>query len=261
MTPCGRARALLVPLAVLAGALIMLACGDGASAGKPAPAAIATAESLSRPAEITAPLSTTPEKDDAGKTPIALVARIFGSGATGVILAHERPADQTSWFAFATQLAAGGEFTVLTFNFRGYGESTGEKSFDRIDTDLMAAYVYARDNLKLKKIFLVGASTGGTASLVVAAEVPVAGVVSISAPQQFETMDALAAVPDIDAPKLFITSKDDVPAERSLEDLVDAADEPKDQEIYDGNANGTDLFAGPHAAELERRLSDFLRQH
>ena len=58
----------------------------------------------------------------------------------------------------------------------------------------------------------------------------------------------------------FITSKDDVPAERSERDMVDAASEPKDEQVYDGDANGTDLFAGPHAAELEQRLIEFLER-
>jgi pimeloyl-ACP methyl ester carboxylesterase len=251
------ALTLLAAVALAAG----IACGDGTTAAKPSPAAIETAESASRPATIDAPISTTPEKGDDDETPIALDARIFGAGPTGVILAHERPADQTSWFPFAQKLAASGGFTVMTFDFRGYGDSTGEKTFDRIDTDLAAAYAYMHDTLHLSKIFLVGASMGGTASLLVASRVPVAGVVSISSPAQFELLDALATVGEIKAAKLFITSKDDVPAERSQHDLLEAAVEPKDAEVYDGDAHGTDLFAGPHEAEIERRVTAFLTSH
>lgn len=257
--PSRRALALLAALLVAAGSMFVQACGDDSDPPKlPAPGAVATAESASRPATFAAPISTTPESGDGDETPIALDARIFGSGPTGVILAHQRPADQTSWFPFAAQLAATGNYTVLTFNFRGFGESTGEKAFDRIDTDLMAAYVYMRDTLRITRIFLIGASIGGTASLVVAARVPVAGVVSISAPAQFESLNAVETIGQIRGPKLFISSQRDVPAERSQRELFDAATEPKDQQLYQGDAHGTDLFAGPYGPELERRLLDFL---
>ncbi|MDP9237153.1 MAG: alpha/beta hydrolase [Chloroflexota bacterium] len=244
---------------LLLGALsLTLGCGDGATAKQPPEQSIETAESVSRSATIPAPFNTTPTNDDTDETSIALNARIFGAGPTGVILAHGRPADQTSWFPFATKLAAAGGFTVMTFDFRGYGDSTGDKAFDRSDTDLMAAYDYMRQTLGVSRIFLVGASTAGTAAFVVAARVPVAGVISISSPAQFESLDALGAVSQINAPKLFITSKGDVPAERSERDLLDAASEPKDEQVYEGNANGTDLFAGPHADELDQRLLEFL---
>jgi pimeloyl-ACP methyl ester carboxylesterase len=243
--------------AVLATALPLLGCGD-ASSPKPPPDTIETAKAASRPASIEAPFSATPEKGGNPQGAITLDARVFGSGATGVILAHMRPADQTAWFPFATKLAGTGQFTVLTFDFRGFGASTGDKAFDQLDTDLAAAYDYMRNTLKLDRIFLVGASMGGTASLVLGARKTVAGVVSISSPAQFETLDALAAEPEIVVPQLFVTSEDDVPAQRSQEELVEAAGRPVDQQVYDGNAHGTDLPEGPHAAELEQRLIDFL---
>ena len=180
------------------------------------------------------------------------------TGETGVILAHMRPADQSSWYPFATELAATGDFTALTFDFRGYGESTGEQNFDRVDTDLQAAYEYMRDTLGLERIFLVGASMGGTASLVIAARNPVEGVVSISSPAQFPPLDALEDVDDIGEPKLFITAKDDVPAYRSQEELWELAHEPKQQQIYEGDAHGTALFDSPEASSMTAQLISFL---
>jgi pimeloyl-ACP methyl ester carboxylesterase len=166
-----------------------------------------------------------------------------------------------AWFPFATKLAATGQFTVLTFDFRGFGASTGDKAFDSLDTDLAAAYGYMRRSLNLDKIFLVGASMGGTASLVIGARERVAGVVSISSPAQFEALDALSAEPDIKVPQLFVTSEGDVPAQRSQEQLVEAASRTVEQQVYDGNAHGTDLLEGPHGAELEERLIAFLSAH
>ena len=39
------------------------------------------------------------------------------------------------------------------------------------------------------------------------------------------------------------------------------AQQPKDQAIYDGNAHGTDLLQGPHAAAVEQKITDFLAQY
>ncbi len=69
---------------------------------------------------------------------VVLGGHLFGTGSKGVILAHMYPADQTSWYATAEKLAAQG-YLVLTFDFRGYGESEGDKQIDRIDRDVMAA--------------------------------------------------------------------------------------------------------------------------
>jgi pimeloyl-ACP methyl ester carboxylesterase len=237
--------------------LILASCGDPTSS-TPSPEVVATAEAQARMVSFVAQYSTTPEKEDDEKDPIVLDARVFGSGPTGVILAHMRPADQSSWYPFATELAESGEFTVLTFDFRGYGDSTGEKQFDRIDTDLEAAYEYMRDDLGVDRIYLVGASMGGTASLVVAARVAVEGIVSISSPGEFLPLDARQTVDDIRARKLFITAEDDVPAFRSQQEFWDAAREPKVQHIYDGDEHGTALLDGPHALDLRARLLAFL---
>ena len=260
MSAISRARACSALLIALLAALFAVACAEDTGA-KPSADAIETADSASREVHIDSASGTAPGDGGVAGTPVSLDAHVFGAGPTGVILAHMRPADQTSWFPFATRLAGSGDFTVLTFDFRGFGASGGDKAFDRMDADLASAYTYMRDTLRIGKVFLVGASIGGTASLVVGARVTVAGVVSISSPAQFENMDALGATPRIAAPTLFIASRDDVSALRSLDELVAAALGPKDQQVYDGNAHGTDLFESPHASELEQRLIDFLTRN
>lgn len=256
-------RWLLGFIATTAIAATAAGCTDAPpSSSEPSPAAVDTAEAIARDVKIDAPYSTTPTpEDDEHEVPIVLDGRVFGDGDTGVILAHMRPADQTSWFPFATRLADTGQYTVLTFDFRGFGASTGDKEFDRVDTDLHAAYSYMRDDLGLDRIFLVGASMGGTAALLVAEREPVAGVISISSPAIFQQIDALEAISSIDAPKLFISSEDDLNAARSQEQFwVNAAD-PKEQELYEGNAHGTDLFASSVGSRFEQRLVDFLEAH
>ena len=232
-------------------------CGDAVITTEPSPEVIQTAEAEARAVTITAPASTTPIPDEEAE-PVQLQAQVFGDGSVGVILAHMRLDDQVAWYPFAQLLVERGDFTVVTFDFRGFGESTGEKQFDRIDTDLKAVYDYMREELGIDKVFLVGSSMGGTAALVVAADLDVAGVVSISAPGQFPPIDAETTVADIEAPKLFITSEDDVPQARTQEVLWELAMPPKQQYIYEGDAHGTALFEGPNKADLERRIIAFL---
>jgi pimeloyl-ACP methyl ester carboxylesterase len=250
----------LIALTLVAAGLLVAACGDSTSS-TPSPEVIETAESVARTVSFDAPISTTPQSGDEDDEPIVLDGRVFGSGQTGVILSHMRPADQTSWFPFATELADTGRFTVLTFDFRGYGDSTGDKAFDRIDTDLDAAYEFMRDSLGIEKIFFVGSSMGGTASLIAGARLDIAGVVSISSPAQFPPLDAEETVGDIRAPKLFIVSEDDVPQARAQAEFWELAKEPKQQQIYPGDAHGNALFDGDHAADLKQRIISFLESN
>lgn len=238
---------------------LSLACGDPPPLMTPSPEVVETAETAATPVTIEAPYSLTPvPENEEVPDDILLDGRIFGSGEIGVVLAHMRPADQTSWFEFAMRLSRGGEFTVLTFDFRGYGESTGIRQFDEIDTDLTAAYEYMRDVLGLDRIYFVGASMGATAAMVVAAHVPVDGVVAISTPAQFIYFDVLDFIDDVTMPKLFVTAEDDVPQFRSLEEMWELAPDPKERVIYAGDAHGTELFDTEHGDDLEQRIRDFL---
>lgn len=191
---------------------------------------------------------------------IVLNGTLFGAEHdTLVILLHMRQNDQTAWFPFARELADQG-YAALTLNFRGYGASEGDQDFSKLDEDLAATVRYMR-SLGRQRIFLIGASMGGTAALVVASrESGITGVVAISAPSEFEEQDALAAVPQISAPKLFIASEDDTAAMLALNDLFGAAGEPKESEVYTGNAHGTNLLDGEHASALRERLLAFLEE-
>jgi pimeloyl-ACP methyl ester carboxylesterase len=248
------------PVSIVALCSLLLAgCGEPERNEPPLPE-IRTAESVARTVTLEAPYAVTPESDDDPES-VALAGRVFGSGPTGVILSHMRPTDQTSWFPFATELADSDEFTVLTFDFRGFGGSGGEKQFDRADLDLLTAYRYMSDVLDVDKVFLVGASMGGTASLVVAAREGTAGVVSISSTDQFPELEVLAAIDSVAEPKLFISAVDDLAAVHSLEEMWELAPEPKEQVLYEGDEHGTDLLSGPHANAVESAILRFLRAH
>ena len=189
---------------------------------------------------------------------VTLSGRVFGSGTRGVVLAHMYPTDQSSWYATAAELAGDG-FLVLTFDFRGYGTSTGTKQIDRIDEDLHAAVVEIR-MLGAEKVGLVGASMGGTAAVIVAATDPVDAVVTLSAPVEFQGLSAREVVTRVRPPKLFMAAEGDEGAQ-GARDMYRAAPEPREMELFPGTAHGTELLSGPGSEQVRARLFSFLLQH
>jgi pimeloyl-ACP methyl ester carboxylesterase len=188
---------------------------------------------------------------------IQLVGHVFGSGSAGIVLAHMYPADQTSWFSTATRLAAKG-YLVLTFDFRGYGESSGSKQIDQIDKDLQAAAEEIRSR-GASSVALVGASMGGTASLIVAARTQVAAVATLSAPVEFMGLSARQAVAAVSAPKLFLAAEKDVGAAGALE-LEKLASPPKQMELFPGSDHGTNMLTGSSADAVQAKLFAFLTE-
>ncbi len=194
---------------------------------------------------------------------IVLSGRLFGAqNDTLVILSHMVRSDKTAWYGFAEKLADNG-YAALAYDFRGYGDSEGDQDYSKLDDDLSAVVRYMRER-GWARIFLVGASMGGTASLVVAAGQDVAGVVTISAPSEFDELHALDAVPNISAPKLFIASEDDTAVMISMDELMAASGEPKESQTYTGDAHGTNLLQpdqSEHVAAVEDRILQFLQDY
>ncbi len=205
---------------------------------------------------------------------VVLGGHLFGTGSKGVILAHMYPADQTSWYGTAEKLAAQG-YLVLTFDFRGYGESEGDKAIDRIDRDVMAA-AQEITRAGATEVVLVGASMGGTACLAATWEMvfasmissqypppystPVLGVVSLSAPVEFKGLSAEEAVPMLSCPLLFIAAEDDVGVE-GAEALEQLTRNQGDLQIVPGGDHGTDLLEGAAADEVWALLGGFLAEN
>lgn len=194
---------------------------------------------------------------------IVLSGRLFGAqNEVLVILSHMVRSDKTAWFGFAEKLADNG-YAALAYDFRGNGDSEGDEDYEKLDDDLSAVMRYMRERGWLE-VFLVGASMGGTASLVVAAGQDVAGVVAISAPAEFDEQDALEAVARITAPKLFIASEDDTAVMISLDEFLEATGEPKESQTYAGDAHGTNLLQrdqSEHVDAVEDRILQFLRDY
>jgi esterase/lipase len=200
---------------------------------------------------------------------LKLAGRVFGDGRVGVVLAHMFPADQTSWWAFARVLAPKG-FTVLTFDFRGYcpggvaGCSEGERDVAAMWQDVLGAvdFMIARG---MVRVMLVGASMGGTASLVAAAQpsVPVVAIVALSAPQSFEGLTADRTVlGNVTAAKLFVAGNaDPTGAANAAQAMYEESPPPKKVEIFTSSDHGTDLLTGNQSGRVQTLIIGYLEQH
>jgi len=230
------------PIAMLlVGAIALVACGE------PAPPDL----SGSRPV-------TFQSRDG-----VTLAGRLFGVGSTGVVLSHMQPADQRSWFAFANRLADEG-YLVLTYDFRGYcpggvgGCSQGDLQIPAIWQDVLGAMDFIRSQ-GATTVALVGASMGGTASLIAAGQegTEVAVVITLSAPASIEGLNADAALLQrVDANKLFIAGVGDASAEQ----LYEIAPPPKRPGIVPADDHGTDLLTGPQGEVVQRLIETYLAQ-
>ena len=252
--------------------VLVTACGDdstsdvaGTVSTPPAPAAATvpapapTTPGATTAPPVTAPPEATPAPIQVGPFEVTtadgliLEAERFGTGTDFVVLAHMRPSDMSSWFSFAGFLAGEG-YTAITFNFRGYGNSEG--SGFAVDVDVAAAVDVALA-LGAERVFVIGASMGGTGSVVAASQRDVAGVVTLSAPARFEGADAVAAATTVTAPMLLIAAEDDGPYAADAASISAAAGGATTVEILSGRNHGTDLFR-EHSEELTARILVFL---
>ena len=190
---------------------------------------------------------------------VELSGYVFGSHTIGVVLSHMQSTDQQSWWPFARILRDKG-YQVLTYDFRGYRDSQGEIDIDNIDMDVKAALDFMESN-GTSKVFLIGANMGGTASLKVASRDIVAGVITLSAPPAVEHLDAREDVATIAAPKLFIAARDDLFYARSVDLFDQTSQDPKERQIVDGRAHGTDMLSGSSGPRVQGLIVDFLRRH
>lgn len=115
-----------------------------------------------------------------------------GQGDTGVVLLHQADAGLCQWSTFAALVTGKGHRAL----------SVDVNSRDAVEF-AQAAVAHLRAT-GAKRVFVVGASRGGTIALATAAAVtpPVDGVVSLSAPTVYDA-DARAAVAKLSAPVII----------------------------------------------------------
>ena len=201
---------------------------------------------------------------------VMLSGRVFGpdEGSAGVVLAHMFPSDQSAWFEFAGRLADRG-YRVLTFDFRGYcpggeaGCSQGEKTISAMWQDVEGAIATLRDE-GATRIGLVGASMGGTASLVAASQEgqDIDAIVTLSAPVGFEGLEASPEVlAQVMGAKLFLAGHEDVAAAQAVDTLYAETLQPKRPVILTTGDHGTDILAGNQAGIASTEILKWLDRY
>jgi pimeloyl-ACP methyl ester carboxylesterase len=181
---------------------------------------------------------------------------LFGRGKVGVTLAHMFPADATSWYPAARRLAREG-YMALAFNFRGYATSEGEKHIGNAPLDIEAA-AQLLERSGARDVAFVGASMGGTASIVAAETLDPLCVVSVSSPLRFMGLDAPAVAGRVQRPVLLIAARGDGPAFSAVGELERGLPNPETK-LYEGDAHGTNLLEDRPGAIDE--IITFLRRY
>ena len=138
---------------------------------------------------------------------VQLVGELGGVSGPGVVLASDATGDRRQWEGVARRLVDRG-FRTLRFDYRGRGDSDGAADPGAVARDLEGAYRYMLGR-KIRTVFLVGAGAGGTAALVLATRVPVAGVAAVAAPPVAGALDGAGALARLRLPVLVVGAADD----------------------------------------------------
>jgi pimeloyl-ACP methyl ester carboxylesterase len=180
-----------------------------------------------------------------------LDAAVFGDGAVGIVLAHERGGSLCNWAPIAPDLADQG-YRVLIFDFGAPAT---------VASDMLAATEELR-RLGARKIIVGGASLGGTAAFMTAARARnVVGAFSLSAPAEYGNLKGLPAVRRFRGPVLFVAATEDsLFAEDARRLYRAAASRDKKLLIVPGSEHGTALYGGPAAERVRAAVDAFLEK-
>jgi pimeloyl-ACP methyl ester carboxylesterase len=192
---------------------------------------------------------------------IQLQGAIVGRGPVGVVLVHQSNGTICQWLPFARRL--GRRYMAMPIDLRGHGRSpTGpDATFDRYDIDVVAAVAALRAR-GAQRVFIVGASLGGTAVLVAASETHVDGVVDLSGPAQYPPLDATAAMAHLTAPALFMAGAGDTDFVNDTRSLyAAAATSDKRLRVYPTTAHGVSLLGSGPAPRGSLMIQNFIAWH
>lgn len=214
---------------LLVAAALPGACSHGAAGGPPSPA----------PSPIAGCVSAAEQRAGGvhlpGDNGTVTDGVLLGTGTTGVVLANQSDGDLCQWrSAYGDHLVQLG-YRVGVFNYSGQVP----------DRDVLSVVAALRQR-GASRVFLIGASMGGTAVLGAAAhgDPEVAGVISISGPRAYAGVSAIEAVPSIRVPALFIAAEYDQPFAddaRAMYQACGARD--KKLSVEPGGSHGTALLS------------------
>jgi pimeloyl-ACP methyl ester carboxylesterase len=177
---------------------------------------------------------------------------VWGTGSRTIVLSNQSDEDQTSWQAYADHLVGKGYRVVMW----DYGQDPVQG---------LAAVVADLRAHGSGPLFLIGASEGGKASLVAAADLrpPATAVVTLSAEAVLlHATDVSSYVKRLTCPVLLLTSAQDrygsADAAKTFQaDLPNLARTV----VYDGADHGTLLLSGSNGPTVIADIDAFLAAH
>ncbi|GHD62255.1 alpha/beta hydrolase [Jeongeupia chitinilytica] len=187
---------------------------------------------------------------------IKLDGRRYGKGDAWIVLSHQSNRDQTSWEDFATALVKDG-YTVLSYDFRGFGRSQGKQTPADAGRDLLAAVAFARSE-GAQRLGLVGASMGAIATVPAAVQAAPQAVVLLSISPSYNGLaasdDALKALA---VPRLFVSAKYDF-SHADTERMAATAGAADTLIVSGGGGHGADILGGGDGAAIQKKVVAFL---
>jgi pimeloyl-ACP methyl ester carboxylesterase len=178
---------------------------------------------------------------------VDLKVTYFSPGIPGpaMLLLHQCNMDRHAWDGLAKDLAGAG-FHVVTLDFRGFGESGGDKAQRENwpgDVDAAYAYLLAQKGVDKTHIAAGGASCGVTQSSDLATRHHEVKVLMFLSGQASDAARAyLAATPAI--PVFGAASDGDTAAAKGINDAVGSSKNAHSTvKIYSGTEHGVPMFA------------------
>ncbi|MFJ1702992.1 alpha/beta hydrolase [Kitasatospora sp. NPDC088346] len=171
-----------------------------------------------------------------------------GGARVAIVLSHQNGGSLCDWVPYLDGFTGAG-YAVLPFTANG-DVATGIES--------AAGYLKSRG---ITGLVLIGASKGGTGSLVAAAlpgPLPVAAVVSLSGPESFGADNAATAVKRLTVPVLFAVEEHDgtfAADARSLHAAAAPAD--KQLRIYPGANHGAQVLRDGALPDVQAFLATY----
>jgi dienelactone hydrolase len=201
---------------------------------------------------------------------VNLKGTYFSAGRPGpaMLLLHQCNMDRHAWDGLADDLANNG-FSVLAIDFRGFGESGGEKFTDPAqrrqtmqekwpgDVDAAYAYLTSQKGVDQSRIAVGGASCGVTQSSDLAARHKEIKALMVLSGMASDAAKAYIAG-NQSLPVFGAASEGDTGATKGIREAVAASKDPKSNvKIYPGTEHGVPMFA--KNPELEPMIVAWLK--
>lgn len=203
---------------------------------------------------------------------IVIVGSLFTTGSASspvVICLHMWRSDRTAYDELASRFIEQ-NVAVLSFDMRGWGESTKRANGQSVEPDRRAEedigaairFLRASNKLDANRIGLIGASYGGSNALIYAAKHREIKAVALLSPglNYFNVLPTEPAIVEYgDRPLLSIASKEDGRSVEAVKLYQSKKASNHDVVLYENFGHGTSMLKGK--AEVIQKLVKFFNQH